>query len=125
MKVVDVHKLPKERIVKFTGGDSFRAIVKNDGLGFSVNKTVVKQGGAYRWHYKNHLEACYCISGEGMLTNRETSESFRIAEGKVYLLDKHDDHEFTAFTDVVLISIFNPPLTGKETHDKDGNYEVL
>ena len=44
--------------------------------------------------------------------------------GIVYVLDKYDDHEFKAFTDVVLICVFSPPLKGSETHQPDGSYLV-
>jgi L-ectoine synthase len=122
MKVVRIEKMPKKRRVKFTGGVSHRAVVASDGLGFSVNKTVIPVGPPSRWQYKNHLEACYCIKGSGVLVNLETNEAYRILPDTVYCLDKHDNHTFEAFEEVVLISIFNPPLRGDETHDSDGNY---
>jgi L-ectoine synthase len=68
------------------------------------------------------LEACYCVSGEGELVNLETGEAFIILPGTLYALDQHDNHTFQALSDVVLVSIFNPPVTGTEVHDKDGSY---
>lgn len=110
--------------VAFTGGVSFRAVTAKDGVGFGINKTVIPKGGPYRWHYKNHLEACYCIKGRGELTNLETGTKVFIVPDMVYVLDKHDDHTFEALEDTILISVFNPPLQGNETHDEDGNYPV-
>ncbi len=121
MKIVSINSVTP---VAFTGGNSYRALVAADGLGFSVNKTVIPKGGAHKWHYKNHLEACYCIQGIGELTNLETGEKVVIVPDTVYALDKNDPHTFKALEDTVLISVFNPPLTGYETHDKDGNYSI-
>lgn len=109
--------------VKFTGGTSFRTVLEKDGLGFALMKTFIDQGGPYKWHYKNHKEACYCVSGIGKVEDLTTGEVHDIYPGVTYLVDKHQPHLFTATTDVVLISVFNPPLTGNETHDKDGNYK--
>lgn len=121
MKVIDVDTL---KGVQFTGGKSYRPILEKDGLGFSVHITVIEPGGPYHWHYQHHLEACYCIDGMGILTNLETGEKHEIIPKMLYALDKHDDHTFEAVTEVTLISIFNPPCKGDETHDKDGNYTI-
>ncbi len=121
MKVVDSKQINS---VNFTGGKSKRIIVKSNNMGFGLCETHVKKGGPYHWHYKNHLEACYCVSGIGFLTNLSNDMNYKITEGVTYILDKNDDHLFEAITDVVLISVFNPPLNGDETHDKDGNYII-
>lgn len=102
---------------------SYRLLTESDNMGFTVCKTVIPKGGPHHWHYTKHQEACYCISGHGLLLNKETSEEFHITPDTIYILDNHDDHEFTAFTDVILISVFNPPLTGHELHKEDGSYE--
>ena len=108
--------------VNFNGGVSYRSVLEKDGLGFAVMKTVINKGGAYLWHYQNHKEACYCLSGHGQILDLTNGEISIISEGVTYLVDNHQPHEFTAFTDVVLISVFNPPLRGDETHDATGNY---
>jgi L-ectoine synthase len=108
--------------VNFTGGISYRTVLKKDNMGFSLMKTVIKKGGPYLWHYKNHKEACYCVSGYGQVKDLETGEVSIIEPGVTYLVDNHQKHEFTAFKITVLISVFNPPLNGNETHDKEGNY---
>jgi L-ectoine synthase len=120
MKIVRVNELTG---VTFTGGVSFRPVLEKDNMGFGVCKTVIPKGGPYHWHYPEHLEACYCIKGVGKLTNLETGIEAMITTDVIYLLDQHDDHTFEAITDVVLISIFNPGLTGKEYHDENGQYK--
>jgi L-ectoine synthase len=108
--------------VKFTGGVSIRLSNKSDNMGFSVCKTLIPKGKPNRWHYTNHLESCYCILGRGELVNLDTGDKYIIEPGVMYSHDKHEPHTFEAFEDTVLISIFNPPLRGDETHDKNGIY---
>jgi L-ectoine synthase len=123
MKIIRFNQLEKtERDVKFTGGNSLRGLIAADKMGFSVNKTYIPKGLPNRWCYKNHLEACYCIYGRGILTNLNTGIETVIVKDVMYVLDQHDDHTFQALQDTVLISIFNPPLIGNETHDENGNY---
>lgn len=108
--------------VEFTGGTSIRLSTKSDNMGFSVCKTLLPVCGPNKWHYKNHLESCYCVSGRGELVNLATGDRYDVVPGTMYSHDKHEPHTFEAFEETVLISIFNPPLTGRETHDKDGVY---
>jgi len=110
--------------VKFTGGVSTRMLTESDKMGFGVCKTVIPKGGPHHWCYKNHLEACYCIKGTGELIDLKTGTKTLITPDVMYVLDSHDDHTFEALEDVVLISIFNPPLIGNETHDENGNYNT-
>lgn len=102
---------------------SFRMLTAQDNMGFTVCKTVIPKGGPWNWHYKNHQEACYCIQGHGTLTNLETGEHLAVGPDVMYVLDNHENHTFEAFTDVILISVFNPPLRGDECHKEDGSYE--
>lgn len=105
------------------GFESIRAILADDGMGFSVHKTIIpKSDTAHNWHYKEHLEACYCISGRGILKNLDSGDKYEIAPDTIYLLDKHDNHTFLPIEDTVLISIFNPPVYGNEVHDENRSY---
>jgi len=123
MKAIEVNNLANtERDIKFTGGNSLRAILESDGLGFAVMKTVIPKGGPHLWHYDKHLEVCYCIKGKGILTDYWTGETFDINPDTVYVQDKNEEHTFEALEDTILISIFNPPLKGHEKHDEKGNY---
>lgn len=125
MKIVRIKELEDtERAVTFNGGVSFRALLEKDGMGFSLHKTVIPVGGPYNWHYKHHLEACYCIKGKGEITDLSTGLKTLITPDVIYVLDNHDNHTFEAFEDTVLISIFNPPVKGTETHNEDGSYSI-
>lgn len=126
MKIVQISDLAgTERDVKCPKGgfSSYRVLLARDGMGFSLHKTVIPKGDVQHWHYKNHLEACYCIAGVGVLTDLATGEKHVITPDTTYVLDDHDDHTFQALEDVVLISIFNPPVKGTEVHAEDGSYE--
>jgi len=122
MKIIDVNNLPSERVVRFHSGVSNRILLKSDGMGYTMTKTVVEPGQKVFQHYKNHLESCLCISGHARLENAATGEIFNITPGVCYVLDKHDPHYFEAYEETVLICVFNPPLTGQEIHQEDGSY---
>jgi L-ectoine synthase len=110
------------RDVYGSGFRSLRLILKEDNMGFSLHKTIIPKGGPHHWHYKNHLEACFCLSGKGILTNLNNGLSYFINPDTVYILDKNDDHTFEAIEETVLISVFNPPVIGTEIHKEDGSY---
>lgn len=103
---------------------SLRILLESDGMGFTMTRTTIPKGEPQFWHYKNHLEACYCVSGYGQIEFLETGEVHSVGPDTVYVLDKHDAHKFTALSDqVVLVCVFNPPLKGREVHREDGSYE--
>lgn len=123
MKVVKQKQLQKsKRDVKFGEGTSLRYILASDKMGFSLHKTIIPKGQTGYWHYTNHLEACFCVSGLGVLKNLDTNETYNIEPNDCYILDNHDKHSFTSLTDVILISVFNPPCEGTEVHKLDGSY---
>jgi L-ectoine synthase len=125
MKVISIHDIENtDREVHCPDGGfvSFRFLLERDGMGFSLHKTMIPKGPPQHWHYTHHLEACYCVSGGGTLTNLKTGAWFTILPDKCYVLDQHDDHTFEALQDTVLISVFNPPVTGNEVHGPDRSY---
>ena len=46
---------------------SRRFLLKSDGMGFSLHDTIIHAGTTTEMHYRNHLEAVYCIEGKGVL----------------------------------------------------------
>lgn len=122
VRIADLEGTPREVDCPNGGFKSMRALLESDGMGFSMHKTLIPKGPPQHWHYKHHLEACYCIQGGGILTNLTTGERHLVRVDTVYVLDNHDDHTFQATTDTVLISVFNPPVTGNEVHNEDGSY---
>lgn len=120
MKVIAGSELEAmNRVMEFTPGGflSHRFLLQEDGVGFTVTRTVIPPKGPQRWHYPNHLEACYCIAGKGELTNIRTGERHTIEPDTLYALDNHDEHTFEAIGDpVTLLCVFSPALRGDETH---------
>lgn len=104
------------------GFKSIRVLLEEDGMGYTLTKTIIPKGEPQFWHYKNHLETCFCIQGRGILKQTETGEVHEIVPGSVYILDQNDPHTFQALEEVVLVCVFNPPLTGREVHKEDGSY---
>ena len=124
MKVIHTAQIEEARVVDFHSGVSNRLLLESDGMGFGMNKTVIEPGKRVFQHYKNHLESCYCVSGNATLTNAITGEEHHVGPDVTYVLDKNDPHWFEAHEETVLICVFNPPLSGRETHDEEGSYPV-
>ena len=125
MKVIRTKELDSSRVVNCPKGGfvSNRILLLEDGMGYTMTKTIVPVGERQFWHYKNHLESCYCISGKGLLTNAATGQYWAIEPDTTYVLDNHEPHYFEALEEVTLICVFNPPLTGQELHNEEGVYE--
>lgn len=101
---------------------SKRLLLASDGMGFSFHETRIFAGTETRMHYKNHLEAVFCVEGEGEIESLDEGRRWEIRPGTVYALDRHDRHVLRAKTELRLLCVFNPPVTGRETHDASGAY---
>jgi L-ectoine synthase len=111
-----------DRDVAGDGWRSRRLLLRRDGLGFSLHDTTVAAGSELNLQYKHHLEACYLLAGEAELTDLATGERHLLGPGSMYALDQHDRHTLRVRTDLHLVCVFNPALTGGETHDADGSF---
>lgn len=114
--------LDTERVVDGGNWVSRRLLLADDNMGLSVHDTLIRAGTETLIWYRYHLEAVYCIQGEGEVATLADGKVYPIAPGTLYALDQHDRHLLRAFSDLRLVSIFNPPLTGREIHDQDGSY---
>ena len=113
------------RVVSPDGNwESTRLLLKDDGMGFSFHLTTIYEGADFQMHYQNHLEAVYCISGEGEVETAADGKVYPIAPGTLYNLNKHDKHTLRAFKEMKMACVFNPPLNGKEVHNAEGAYEL-
>lgn len=126
MKIVRVEDIMgTEREVEGPGWTSRRLLLKKDGMGFSFHETIIPAGAELHLWYKYHLEAVYCVAGNGTITDLDTDETHEIRDGTLYALDKNDRHILKGGTeDMRLICAFNPPVTGREVHDEDGAYTL-
>ncbi len=114
-----------ERDIKSETWRSRRMVLAGEGVGFSFHDTVIYAGTTSTFHYANHIEAVYCVQGEGTLTNEETGEVHELKDGTMYLLDGHEKHTVRATTELRMACVFNPPVTGRETHDANGVYQLV
>ncbi|QNK55168.1 ectoine synthase [Paenibacillus sp. PAMC21692] len=103
--------------------NSRRLLLKKDGMGFSMHDTIIKAGTETLIWYRNHVEAVYCIEGEGEI-EVIGGQTYPITPGVLYALDGHEKHLLRASKQLRMVCVFNPPLTGAEVHDKDGVYPL-
>jgi len=105
--------------------NSRRFLLKKDGMGFALNDTIIKAGTETLIWYKNHVEAVYCIEGEGEI-EVVNGKTYPITPGTMYALDGHEKHYLRGGkTDMRVVCVFNPPLTGREVHDEEGTYPLV
>ncbi len=114
--------LGSDREVDAPTWTSRRLLLKDDQMGFSMHDTLIKAGTETPMWYRNHLEAVYCIAGDGEIETLDDGKRYPIGPGTIYALDQNDRHILRARTELRMICVFNPPITGKETHDADGAY---
>lgn len=103
---------------------SRRLLVADDGMGFSLHDTEIKEGTSTKMRYQHHLEAVYCVAGTGSLEDLATGVQHPIAPGTLYALDQHDEHVLHAHTTLRMVCVFNPPCIGDEEHDAEGGYPI-
>jgi L-ectoine synthase len=106
-------------------GDGWRAVrlfVRDHRLGFSLSETTVEAGTELSLWYKHHEEACFVIEGEAEITELDSGAVHRLGPGSAYA-PRHDRHAIRVISPLRLVCVFNPALSGRETHDADGSYE--
>lgn len=121
----DIINTDREIYAKNKNWRSRRYLLKSDGMGFSFHETTIFAGSETLIWYKNHLEAVFCVGGEGEIELTESGEIFHIKDGMMYALNNNDRHLLRAKSDMRMICVFNPPLTGKEDHDSNGVYSLI
>ncbi|MTI03327.1 ectoine synthase [Roseibium sp. RKSG952] len=115
--------LGTDRDVSGPGWKSRRLLLASDGMGFSLTDTIIKEGAVLELEYTHHLEACYCIEGKGQIKAFGGEVWQPLEPFTLYALDQHDRHLVQAIdADLRLVCVFNPPLSGREVHRKDGSY---
>ena len=103
---------------------SRRLLLKRDGMGFSLHDTLILPGTETEMCYRHHVEAVYCIEGDGEIEVLPAGPVHQIRPGTVYALDGHERHLLRARSQLRMVCVFNPPVTGSEVHGKDGAYPV-
>ncbi len=103
------------------GWRGLRLLHAEDGMGVTLVDAVLEPGFDMVLWQKNHLEACYCIEGEGTVEELDNGLVHEIRPGTLYAMNNHDRHRIRATTRMRIICTFTPPLTGDEVHDADGS----
>lgn len=119
------HLQGTDRDASGPGWTSLRLLVRSDGMGFSMTETQVLPGAVLRLEYKHHIEACYCIAGEGIVIEVASGTRHVIKSGMLYAPNAHDRHEVhvpLGGQALRLICVFSPALQGDEVHGPDGSY---
>ena len=120
-KLTDI--LNTDRDISGPGWSSRRLLLAQDGTGFTMTDTLIKAGASLKLEYKHHVEACYCINGQGDVTAHADGITHPIEPYTLYALDKNDRHTVRALGgDLRLVCVFNPALSGQEVHRADGSY---
>ena len=117
--------LDSDREQKTETWSSRRLLLSGDRMGFSLHDTLIHAGTETPIHYQNHLEAVYCIEGNGRIRDLTNNEVHEIESGTMYALNENEKHLLIADTQMRMICVFNPPLVGPETHDENGVYPLL
>jgi len=117
----------KENVIGTKGdahGDrwsSLRLLHEEDGMGVTLTDSILEPGFEMDLWQKNHLEACYCIEGEGTVEELDNGTIHEVKPGTLYAMNDHDRHRIRAKTRMRMICTFHPALTGDEVHDADGS----
>jgi len=91
-------------------------------MGFTLSDVRVAAGEESVLWYKNRWEANYVVVGTLGVTDVAGERSWELGPGALYCAGPNDRHHVLAKTDIHIVSVFNPPLVGDETHDDDGAY---
>lgn len=123
VRTLEAARKSQRRVVSDTW-ESTRLLLAGDNMGFSFHITTIYAGTETHIWYQNHLEAVYCIGGEGHVETCDDGKRHPITAGTIYILDMHDRHILRAATEMQLACVFNPALKGNEVHDEDGVYPL-
>ena len=100
---------------------SLRLLHKDDGMCVTLTDTILEPEFDMVLRQKNHLEACYCLEGEGTVEELDKGKVHQLRPGTLYAMNDHDRHRIRAKTRMRIICTFSPALTGDEVHDADGS----
>jgi L-ectoine synthase len=67
---------------------SLRLLHEEDGMGVTLTDSILEVGFEMQLWQKNHLEACYCIEGEGTVEEVESGTIHDIRPGTLYAMTK-------------------------------------
>jgi len=114
------------RIASIAGGafTATRWLTQPDGLDFSLSGARTQAAGQFDLWYKHHWEVNFVRSGSATLEDLTRGHTWPLAPGTLYCVGPSDRHRLTYSegSDLQIVSVFDPPIVGDETHDADGAY---
>ena len=119
-----VRRLSETRVVGISHGrtKAYRYLTHDDECGFTISTPRAPAGDGIVLWYQNHVEANYIFEGEGSVEDQTTGEKWDLYPGTLYVVGPKDRHQLKSSTGFYLMSVFNPPIYGGETHDDQGGY---
>ncbi len=110
------------RQLSVAGGSAttVRMLLRDDRVGFSLSDVRLAAGSRNVLWYRHHREANYVLDGTGEVTDLGSGETWKMEPGMMYCVGPEDRHSMHARSDLHLLSVFCPALTGDEQHDAEG-----
>ena len=87
---------------------TMRLLHHEDGMGVTLADSILEEGFETVLRKNNHLEACYCLEGEGSIEGLDTGEVHAIKPGTLYAMNDHEHHRFLARTRMRIICTYVP-----------------
>lgn len=119
-RVDEMRRAGKETTTANGQTHTIRMLTKADGVGFGLSHVRVAAGAEVSLWYKHHWQANHIISGSGEVTDITTGQTWELEPGTAYNVGPGDRHCVRAHTEILLLSVFSPPLMGDEQYDQDG-----
>ena len=76
---------------------------KKGWSGLFFHDTIIHKGTESTFWYKYHVEAVYCMEGEGELKDLFNGKRYSIKAGTMYCLNGHEKHRLQARTDMRMV----------------------
>ena len=101
---------------------SLRLLHEEDGMGVTLSDSILEPGFDMDLWQKQHLEAGYCLEGEGTVEELDSGTRHQIRPGTLNPMNNHDRHRIHVKTRMRILCTFYPALTGQEVHDTDDSH---
>ncbi len=109
-----------------SGSNVLRGLVlARDKTDFSVHESTMPAGTESLARQKNHHTFLTCLAGEGEVGPVDGGRSHPLGPGTWCLFYKDEEQQLRARTEMRLLWVLAPPLTGHEVPDEDGSFPVL
>jgi L-ectoine synthase len=111
-------------VIEIAGGsaEAVRYLTRDDGMGYSLSTAAMRAGETATLHYRHHWEANLVVAGSGELEEIATGRRWPLHPGVAYVVGPQDAHLVRAVDDLLVVSIFTPPLAGTVTNAADHSY---